>query len=80
MEFILQNISLDNLSPDLVSQLTELGAKMEKSQEEKEEQLQQAIAISAADVVASDIFKAALDREYKFTVNYDTGELEYTKT
>lgn len=79
LEFILTNISKENLSPELLNTLKNLGAKIEKTQEEKEEELQQAIAISAADVISTDVFKSALEREYRFTVNYNTGELEYSK-
>ena len=125
LEFILTNISTENLSDDLVLKLNDLGAEIEKSNEEREEQLNQVSnkAISVSDVINSNAFKQALGgatpEKYlvsaeqiqtsdepeginiyaiedssgeiknfivkngsipnvEFTVNFDTGHLEYT--
>jgi uncharacterized protein (DUF342 family) len=82
LEFVLTNISVDNLSADLVERLNSLGADVEKS-EESEEQLAQIVSnsVSASDVVNSDAFASALDdkmEDVQFNVNFDTGNLEYT--
>ena len=42
LEFILSNISTDNLSPELVNRLNELGADISKGKEEREDQILQA--------------------------------------
>lgn len=125
LEFILTNISTDNLSPALVDKLNSLGAEIEKTTEEATEQIQQVSnkAITVSDVINSAAFNAALDgavpKQYlvsaeqiqtsqesgginiyaitdesgnvsnftvrngdtpnvTFTVNFDTGNLEYT--
>lgn len=41
LEFALMNISIDNLSPDLVNKLNELEANINQSNEEKESELAQ---------------------------------------
>jgi hypothetical protein len=41
LEFILANISTENLSPDLVNKLNELGADIEKSNEDRESEISQ---------------------------------------
>lgn len=41
LEFALMNISIDNLSPDLVKKLNELEANIKQSNEEKESELAQ---------------------------------------
>jgi CRISPR/Cas system CMR subunit Cmr4 (Cas7 group RAMP superfamily) len=81
LEFILSNISTENLSQELVDKLNSLGAEITKSNEEQEEKVQQAVrTLTVSDVLNSDAFKIALDREYVFRVNFDTGNLEYTKS
>ena len=41
LEFALMNISAENLSPDLINRLNALGADIEKSHTEREEELSQ---------------------------------------
>ena len=83
LEFILTNISIDNLSQDLITKLNELGADIEKSIEERDDQIQQVSnqALTVSDVINSPAFALALYdliSKIKFNVNYDTGHLEYT--
>ena len=84
LEFALTNISTDNLSPDLVKLLNELGANIEKSNEEREDEVAQIStnALTIPDVINSDLFKDAIASEQAkditFNVNYETGYLEYT--
>lgn len=63
LEFILMNISTDNLSKSLVDKLNRLGAEIEKTSEESTEQLQQVSnnAITVSDVINSVAFNAAVD-------------------
>lgn len=121
LEFILTNISTDNLSQDLVNQLNTLGADIQKSVDDREEEIQQMSnkTLSVSDVLNSSAFKAAVPQQYlvsatqiqtseedgginlyvikdkngtvetftvrngqtpnvEFSVNFDTGHLEYT--
>ena len=48
LEFALMNISAENLSPDLINRLNALGADIEKSHTEREEELSQISRISVA--------------------------------
>lgn len=83
LEFILTNISTDNLSDELVSKLNSLGAEIEKNIKNVDEQMQQVVSsktLTVSDVVNSDAFKTAIETSVTFTVNFDTGELEYTRT
>ena len=80
LEFILTNISVDNLSQDLVSKLNSLGADIEKNNEDKEEQLQQINnkSITVSDVINSSAFQSAIESKLpSFNVNFETGQLEY---
>lgn len=79
LEFILTNIGTDNLSTDLIEKLNSLGAEVEKTIEETDDQFQQVAgkALTVADVINSTAFKEATDVE--FTVNFETGNLEYAK-
>ena len=63
LEFILTNISTDNLSPDLIEKLQTLGADIDKSNDERNDQLQQVSSrmITVSDVINSDAFKLELD-------------------
>lgn len=63
LEFILSNISAENLSPALLEKLNTLGADIEKNAEETTEQIQQVStkAITVSDVINSQAFNAALD-------------------
>lgn len=87
LEFILTNISYDNFSQDLINKLNILGADIEKSSEDIDEQIQQLSNknITVSDVINSPSFNAAVSSNVfkqvsgiKFTVNFDTGILEYT--
>lgn len=86
LEFALNNISADNLSPDLVKKINELGANIQKSNEERENEVAQLSSktLSLQDVVSSDVFLDAIANalvgEVKFNVNFNTGKLEYTIT
>ncbi|MBO7240228.1 MAG: hypothetical protein J6V23_07080 [Bacteroidaceae bacterium] len=81
LEFILTNIGIDNLSEELVKKLNSLGADIEKNNEIKGEEIQQVSSkmLTVSDVINSEAFKAALTNEYQFTVNFETGNLEYTR-
>lgn len=63
LEFILSNISTDNLSPTLVATLNSLGAEIEKTTEETTEQIQQVSnkAITVSDVINSQAFRSAIE-------------------
>lgn len=88
LEFALTNISSENLSPDLLKRLNELGANIEKSDSNREEEIIQISnnSITVSDVINSDLFKAEIKNEVgnitigkiTFSVNYDTGHLEFT--
>lgn len=82
LEFILTNITFDNLSQDMIDKLNSLGAAIEKSNTSQEEQIQQVSqkTLTVSDIINSDAFNEALTKEYTFTVNFDTGNLEYTRT
>ena len=118
LEFILTNIGPDNLSTDLTEKLNSLGAEVEKTIEETDDQFQQVAGktITVADVINSTAFKEELEEakpkkylesleevegdfniyaiegesgelkkytikngtEVEFSVNFETGNLEYT--
>ena len=63
LEFILTNISADNLSPDLVNKLNSLGAEIEKTQSTREEEIQQVTnkMITVSDVINSPAFQTDMD-------------------
>ena len=83
LEFALMNISTENLSPDLVNRLNDLGANIQQNNAERESELAQITqkqTITVFDVLNSEAFKASLKNEIEginFSVNFDTGELEY---
>lgn len=62
LEFILSNISEDNLSEALRKRLEGLGVSIGASDTRREDELQQVTSriISVSDVVSSDVFKAAV--------------------
>jgi len=120
LEFILTNIGADNLSSDLMETLNSLGAEVEKTIEETDDQFQQVAGktITVADVINSPAFNDKIEdatpKEYiksveavdeglnvyaiedasgeikqytlkhgktpkvEFSVNFNTGNLEYT--
>ena len=63
LEFILMNISVDNLSQDLINRLNDLGAEVKKSQTAREEEVQQVSnrIVTASDVVNSAVYKADMN-------------------
>ena len=63
LEFILTNISAENLSTELVDKLNNLGAEIEKTTEETTEQIQQVSnkSVTVSDVINSQAFKSALE-------------------
>lgn len=85
LEFTLMNISTDNLSPELVNKLNELGANIEQSNAKREEevaQLSQFSSITVSDVCNSMIFKNTIESEVSkhmvsFNINFETGHLEF---
>jgi hypothetical protein len=83
LEFALRNISTENLSPELVNKLNELGAGIEKSNENREDEIAQVSSktLTVSDVCNSEIFKLAVEDKFKgyitFNVNFETGHLEY---
>ena len=62
LEFILTNISTENLSQELIEKLNTLGADIEKSNVERDDQLNQIAnkTLSVSDVINSQAFKVAL--------------------
>lgn len=83
LEFILTNISFDNLSQDVVNKLNTLGADIVKSIEDRDDQIQQVTSktLTVSDVINSKAFEIALENakpKVEFTLNFDTGNLEYT--
>ncbi len=84
LEFTLMNISTENLSPDLVKKLNDLGANIVQSTDEKESELAQISKgnnLTVYDVCNSNIFKASIESNISsltFNVNTETGELEYS--
>lgn len=60
LEFALGNISMENLSPDLVNKINNLGANIEQSNLSREDELVQ-----------------IANHTSQFTVNFDTGNLDY---
>ena len=83
LEFALANISSDNLSQELINRFEALGEDVKNNAEERNDQIQQianAVPITISDVINSLVFKSAVKNELsniKFTVNFDTGNLEY---
>ena len=86
LEFALTNISTDNLSPELINKLNELGADIEKNKTYREEEVAQisnsnSLSLTVSDVMNSALFKSAIVSEMRksltIEVNYETGHLEY---
>ena len=83
LEFAFMNISAENLSPDLVKKLNELGADIKRNNETREDDLSQISSktLTVSDVCNSDAFKLAVKSEsgkyISFNVNFETGKLEY---
>ena len=82
LEFILSNLNEDNLSQTLVDKLNSLGADIEKNINENNEQIEQigSRTVTVSDIINSTAFELALEREIPtFSVNFETGQLEYYK-
>ena len=80
LEFILSSISEENLSQDFVDRLNSLGANIEKTTEDMDEQFQYTNnnALTVSDVINSTAFDLAVKGKMPtFSVNFDTGYLEY---
>ena len=84
LEFVLMNIGIENLSPELINRLNELGANIEQSKADREEEIAQISkhsGLTVADVCNSPTFKTAVKNEMNgivFAVNGETGQLEYS--
>lgn len=83
LEFALMNISTDNLSADLVKKLNEMGADLETSKKDREEEMAQVSVktLTVSDVCNSPVFESAVDGRVSgitFSVNFTTGCLEFT--
>lgn len=83
LEYAINDISIDNLSPELINKLNELGANIEKNKSASEEEIAQVSVntLTINDVVESEQFKTAIKNEtskyVSFTINFETGHLEY---
>jgi hypothetical protein len=82
LEFALNNITIDNLSQDLITKLNTLGADIEQNKEDRDDQITQMSvkSLTVSDVVNSGIFEAsviAMISKIDFSVNFETGNLEY---
>ena len=86
LEFALTDISVENLSQELVTKLNELGANIEENKENQEDQMSQVVnkSLSVSDVINSPLFATSVSNEVsekmdnvKFSVNFNTGNLEY---
>lgn len=77
LEFAFMNISAENLSADLVNKLNSLGADIERSNKDREDEITQ---ISVKSLTISDVQKIVEKHidVLEFNVNFDTGNLEYT--
>lgn len=88
LEFILTNISADNLSPELRNQLNSLGTEIETSKEKQEDVTQQLShkTLTVSDVINSQLFKNAIPSDYissgkqTYTSTEDNGENVFTFT
>jgi hypothetical protein len=82
LEFALMNISTENFSADLITKLNELGANIEKSNEDRKDEITQisSNSLTVSDVCNSEAFKNEINKRIlslKFHVNFETGCLEY---
>ena len=82
LEFALMNISTDNFSADLINKLNELGANIEKSNEDREDEITQisSNSLTISDVCNSELLQTTINRKVSgitFNVNFNTGYLEY---
>jgi hypothetical protein len=82
LEFALMNISTDNFSADLINKLNELGANIEKSNEDREDEITQisSNSLTISDVCNSELLQTTINSKVSgitFNVNFNTGYLEY---
>lgn len=83
LEFALNNITTENLSPELINKLNELGTDIQKNKDDREEEIAQLSGVKSgnnltiSDVCNSNQFKNAGNRQMAIKVNYETGHLEY---
>ena len=83
LEFALNNITTENLSPELINKLNELGADIQKSKDDREEEIAQLSGIKTgnnltiSDVCTSNQFKEAVNKQMAIKINYENGHLEY---
>ena len=81
LEFILGDIGIDNLSQEVIDRLNGLSTNESTAVASDEIQQIASKTLSVSDVVNSELFKSAVKGEIskiEFSVNYDTGYLEYT--
>lgn len=80
LEFILTNISVENLSPELTAKIQSLGTS-ETGRDMSEELTQLATrSLTISDVVNSELFENSvkdISAGVEFTINFETGNLEY---
>lgn len=72
LEFALMNISAENLSPDLIRKLEELGADIAQSVETREDEIMQ---MSSKAITLLDVQNQIAG--ITFSVDFDTGYLKY---
>lgn len=83
LEFALNNISSENLSPELLNKLNDLGANIEQNKTERESEIAQLSSKSSLtifDVINSETFKHGITQgisNIKFNINFENGHLEY---
>lgn len=90
LEFQLTSISVENLDHELIQKLNDMGANIEKNNQDREDQMQQVAtkSITVSDVINSAMFEAEvqsikdevlndIQSSVSFTVNFTTGNLEY---
>ena len=81
LEFILRNISEENLSADLLAKLESGGGGVQLGGMKEDELAQVAgKSLTVSDVCNSGIFKSAVKSEVSsitFSINFSTGYLEY---
>lgn len=82
LEFALMNISTENFSSDLVERLNQLGANIEQSNKDREEEIAQVSGktLTVSDVCNSDVFKSSVESQIShitFFVNFETGNLDF---
>lgn len=90
LEFILMNISSENLSPELNNLLRELGADIKAKTEEQNNQIQQVAqkkSLTVSDVINSTPFKSAITsveeqipKAYLSSIVEEVGETTTTYT